>query len=167
MQELIPVSLRSGFERLLRRLETEFPESRERIIIVRDDNLEAEIERIRSEKNSVDVAVPSAQHLKRIEKGIRALVFEGELHASSFVHIEGILAALRALQVENIPALLEIYKILTGKRFTKKRRDIARYIDNPKKLATILTFKLKPIEPNNPDELHRLNERLLQLLHAA
>jgi len=83
--------------------------------------------------------------------------------------LEGIIAALRALQQEDVKSLLEIYKILTGNTYVDLTTEssIMWYMDDPEKLADVIIFNLKPIEVWDMEHLRNLNKTLLQFIQSA
>ncbi|MBD3425885.1 MAG: hypothetical protein GF409_01485 [Candidatus Omnitrophica bacterium] len=90
-------------------------------------------------------------------KGIQGLVFEGEL--GEFRQFEGVLAALRAYHAENISALRNIYRLLTGK--------LPPAVSDVKEFAKTVIFYLPPVERLKYDQLRDLNENMLALIQAA
>ncbi|GEM_PF-6439515 len=165
--DLVPFDIRPDFIHAIEAINRDFPDLREKIEVVTDrQDLAAVVERLAADPaNIVDVAVPGADHLEGLPGNVKALVFEGEL--GDFRQLEGILAALRALQQSNVDTLLRLYQVLTGQSFEGDEEDIRKNIANPKQLASIIIFNLKPIEVQDFDELKRLNENLLKILRAA
>jgi hypothetical protein len=87
--------------------------------------------------------------------------------AYDFEQIEGIIAALRALERADAAALTRIYRILTGSPFKGSESDIIANIGDPKMLSMYIIFNLKPIIIEDYTELERLNNRLITLLRNA
>lgn len=112
--ELIPHSIRNDFNNMVIRINRELPHLREKISVVTErQDLNSEVARLLSDPdNIVDVAVTDRTQIYSLPKGVKALVFEGEL--GNFRHIEGLIASLRALHIEDVPAMLRLYKMLTG-----------------------------------------------------
>jgi hypothetical protein len=118
--------------------------------------------------NIVDIALTSRDQLSLVPSNVKALVFEGEREdMNTFKQLEGVLAALRAIHSGNTDALLSIYAILTGEKYTGDIADLTANLDNPKELAKYIVFHLRPVTVVDIDELRVLNERLIQLLVAA
>jgi len=161
--DLIPHSLRSDFAHMIYRLNTDYryKDLKERIEVVEDmENIDKEVRRLASsENNIVMVAVPDEKYLENLPKGVRGLVFEGEPgDYRSFKQIECILAALRALYLDDAKALIELYEITKGEKFTGTEEDM---------LAGNIKFYLKPITIEDPEDRDRLNKNLLELIRAA
>jgi hypothetical protein len=143
---------------------------RERIKIVKDKEFLSEIQRLSSDANNVVLAaVPEAVMLSGLPKGVKALVFVRSKisEAYDFEQIEGIIAALRALERADAAALTRIYRILTGSPFKGSESDIIANIGDPKMLSMYIIFNLKPIIIEDYTELERLNNRLITLLRNA
>jgi len=163
----IPLSIRGDFVYMVNYLNRAYPDVREKIKVVteRQDLNDAITGLLNDKNNIVDVAVSCKEDLENIPKGVKALVFDGKL--GDFRQLEGILAALRALQQENARALINLYEILTGQVFKGSEADIIKYMENPKRLAGIIIFNLKPIEIHTYKDLEELNRTLLAFIRAA
>ncbi len=166
--DLVPESIRSEFVSTINKIDRDYPDLREKIKVVTDRQVLHQVvsELADDSNNVVGVAVKDVDSLKWLPEGVKALVFEGEL--GDFRHLEGVLAALRALQNNNARALIEIYRILTGSAFLGYTADdILAKINDPEKLADIITFGLTPVEIPDDDYLTELNGRLLEFIYAA
>ena len=165
--ELIPLSIRKDFIKMVGDLNRDLPEMREKIRIVteKQDLTAVTAELAADGNNVVDVAVAGAGQLESLPEGVKALVFEGEL--GDFRQLEGILAALRALQQDNARALTDLYRILTGKDYTGDEADILKNIADPVALSKVIKFTLLPIRVYDYNALDAMNQRLLQLMRAA
>jgi len=161
-KELLPISIRSKFEDMLAERRHKYPNIRERIELAELSELNGMV-KILSKNNLVDVAVPNESDLSGLPKRVKGLVFKGDLGGTyGFRQLEGIIAALNALQMKNMDALGDLYEILTGNPFTASPDDILKCIDDPVRLAIILTFNLKPIVAIDLDELERFNKKLIE-----
>ncbi|MGB2599695.1 MAG: hypothetical protein WBB86_01035 [Candidatus Omnitrophota bacterium] len=165
--ELIPVSIRSDFVAMINRMNRKYPDLREKIKIVteRQDFYAVVSDLAGDSANIIDAAVASKESLKDLPEGVKALVFDGEL--GDFRQLEGIIAALRALQQEDIEALMNLYMLMTGENFEGDIDQIAGNIDDPSNLADFLTFSLSPIRIRSVQELERLNKEQLRFIYAA
>jgi hypothetical protein len=165
-EELIPYSIRSKFIAAVNEM-NKIPRIREKIKIVteRQDFNDEVASLINDNNNIVDVAVDKMEKLKSLPTGVKALVFEGQL--GDFRQLEGILAALRAIQQNNVQTLLSLYKMLTGEPFNGTEDDIIKNIENPMRLARFIIFNLKPIEKLSGEDLKHLNDNLLKLIESA
>lgn len=165
-EEILPIKIRDDFKRMVGEIEG-YPGLREKIKVVKNKDLLGEIRiKTASENNIVDAAVPDKKYLSNLPKGVKALVFEGELDVFSFRQLEGVLAALRALQQEDAQGLITIYEILTGEPFKGSERDIVKYMEDPWSLAKIIIFTLPP-GVKRYEDLVELNRILLEFIRAA
>jgi len=153
-EEIIPRSIRANFVNMISDMNRTHPDLREKIKIVTNRQyLHAVIAKLVSDPNNiVDAAVADRKDLEELPEGIKALVFEGKL--GDFRQLEGILAALRALQQNNTKAIIALYEILTGKLFSGSEKEVLRCIEDPRRLADIIIFDLKPIEAEDYEELN-------------
>ena len=119
--------------------------------------------------NLVDVALSDMTFIEKLPEKVKLLVFELD-SSSNFINIHGVLSALRALQNDDITTLMEIYKILTGRKFTQMEQLRSLDSNNPKyyqKLAKLIIFQLPPIVIYNDAELKNMNSQMLCLLESA
>ena len=166
--DLVPHAVRSEFVGIINSINRDYPDLKEKIKVVNDKQDLGSIVAglIADPGNIVDVAVGDVQDLEILPDGVKALVFKGEL--GDFRHLEGILAALRALHNNNIDGLLKLYEILTGEKFDESMAgDIVSKINDPKQLAEIIVFTLKPVEVYEIEYIRELNKQLLQFIYAA
>jgi len=165
--ELIPLPIRKDFIKMVSDLNRDLPEMREKIRIVteKQDVAAATAELAADVNNIVDVAVVGEGQLESLPEGVKALVFEGEL--GDFRQLEGILAALRALQQNNARALMDLHKILTGEDYDGDEASILKNIADPVALSKVIKYTLLPIRVYDHNALDDMNQRLLQLIRAA
>jgi len=164
---LIPHSIRSQFINMVSNINKDYPDLREKVVVVtnRQDLYDKVNELASDPYNIVDVAVQAKKDLAKLPPRVKALVFKGRL--SDFRQLEGIIAALRALQQNNGQALIRLYEILTGTQFKGDESAIIDNIEHPEILASIIIFNLKPIEIRNYEDLRKMNKNLLKLIQAA
>jgi len=177
--ELIPVSIRGNFIKLVGQI-NDIPNQREKIrIVTEEQSLEAVLHELAGNANNiVDVALTRAEDLKILPDNVLALIFKGR--AGDFRQLEAMLAGLRALQVvaalkDTRPQdalraagiLLELRYMLTGTEGTENAEFILNNINNPKKLARAIIFFLVPIEIYDHNEIPRLNRALLPKIYSA
>jgi glucosamine-6-phosphate deaminase len=164
-ESLVPEQIRGEMGKIARDTDSR----RERIRIVPDKEFVSTLGALSQDKNNVILAAaPDAKVLSSLPKGVKALVFTGEIGgAFGFRQLEGIIAALRALERGDAAALSRIYRILTGSPFKGSQSDIVANIGDPKMLAMYMTFNLKPIVVEDYTELKRLNTRLLEFIRNA
>ncbi len=164
--ELVPDSIRAKFIETISEM-NRVPGIREKIKVVTGrQDISGEISRLLQDPaNIVDAAVSSADSLKNIPQGVKALVFEGE--TGDFRQLEGIIAALRALYKNDAATLIKLYEILTGAIFPGATIDLQTKFANPEALAKLIKFTLKPITQIPADELKRLNDAMLGMLRSA
>jgi len=148
----------------------------------RDDKIKEKIEFVSKEKlldrvstlaidpnNLVDVALSDETFIEKLPEKVKSLVFEPD-SSSNFINIHGVLSALRVLQNDDIPTLMEIYKILTGREFAQMEQLRSLDPNNPKyyqKLAKLIIFQLPPIVIHDITELENMNTQMLDLLKSA
>ncbi|MDD5633788.1 MAG: hypothetical protein PHW46_00735, partial [Candidatus Omnitrophica bacterium] len=166
-EELIPLAMRDQFKALLRQMyERDFPDLKEKIVLVNKDTLEMEILSLMA-KGEVCAAVTREEDLKMIPTGAQALVFQGDTGGySSFKQIEGIIAALRALKMHNTTALFELYVLLSGRKYDLEitESELAGLLDNPKKLAEKFMIKMELVEV---DKIRTFIDMLKDFLYSA
>ncbi|MFQ5952260.1 MAG: hypothetical protein ACE5JK_02525 [Candidatus Omnitrophota bacterium] len=165
--KLIPYSIRSEFVAFINEMNQKYPDSREKIKIVteRQDFFATVKDLAGDSANLIDAAVATKDDLRDLPKSVKALVFEGAL--GDFRQLEGIIAALRALQQEDVEALTDLYMLMTGEEFQGDLHEVAGSIEDPSLLAEFLTFSLSPVKVHNVRELDRLNKEQVRFIHAA
>ena len=165
-ESVIPVSIRGQFINMLQQINRTYPDLREKIVVVtnKQDFRDRVNQLAGDSRNIVDVAVGRKEYLEELPEGVKGLVFK---HSSNFVQLEGVIAALRALQQDNTQALISLYEMLTGKTFEGNEADITANINNPRILANMIIFNLKKLDIYNSDDLETLNKNLLKLIQAA
>jgi hypothetical protein len=109
-----------------------------------------------------------AAFMAMLPKGAEFLLFEPEGgKLGNFAQLEGILAALRALHIEDfarrVEKLKSIHELLTG-RSPMQTPDPN---DSAVEFARKLRFVLPPIEIRDPGEFDTLNKNLIALMAAA
>ena len=153
-EELIPISMRDTFKSFLKTLYGKYPflKEKEEIHVASRNDLEHVIGSIMAEekqKNIIDVALGDTNDFSKLPKGVKALVFSTE-EKIDLIHLEGIIACLRALEQGNAPCLIKLFELLTSKEFNLtlySEQDILDNLNNPEKLAKILPFELQPAIP--------------------
>jgi len=175
MYHVIPVSLipqgyqRTKFIEFVGELNRRYPGARERIRVVTDrQDFRKVVEDLAADPNNiVDVALDDETLIDTLSKEIKMLVFKpegGDL--GDFRQLEGILAALRALHIEDVAQrnekLSRLYELLTGKA-PQNIPDIS----DPREFARQFIFVLPPIKVKEYGDLKRLNENLLRLIESA
>jgi len=165
-EELVPYSIRSRFIALVNQT-NKIPQIREKIkVVTHQQGLNETVAGLTADANNiVDVALSHRKDLEGLPAGVKALVFEGEL--GDFRQLEGIIAALRALQSNNSIALIRLYEMLTGESCNAKEEDIVKNIEDPRRLAAYIIFNLKPIAIHDTRVIGDLNKNLLQLIRSA
>ena len=110
----------------------------------------------------IDAAVSGREKQAELaKKNILSLVFETEDGPCNFIQLEGVIAALKALQRQDVDSLLVLYSLITGNAFSEAiPGDI-------KELAKILIFKLPSIEIKDLNELRLLNNAIVKLIQSA
>jgi hypothetical protein len=173
VEELVPVRMRNKLKNFLEELYRKYPflRSKEEIRIVRKNNMDMAIADILSRtdrKNIVNIALSDPGDVSGLPEGVKALVFTGSRPTDDLIQLEGVLAALRAMQQGDVRELIMVYEYLTGKRFDIDRvsvEELTRKITDPFALAKILTFELKPIQ--NLTNIMDLEQRLLSYIESS
>jgi hypothetical protein len=114
-----------------------------------------------------DVALTDANDIAKVPDGVKMLVFKGVV--GDFSHIEGIVAALRALHLQReqvMPSLLRIYAAMKGAAYEGKMPPPG-LLDDPREFARAFIFDLPPVTSVPVNDIPKLNARLLVLLTAA
>lgn len=159
---------RAKFVEFINEMNRRYPEAREKIRLVSEKRDIAGVvaELAKDPNNIVDVALDSELAIDNMPKGIKMLVFrakDGQM--GDFRQLEGILAALRALHIDDFAqrkARLErIYELMTGEH--KDMPDIS----DLKEFAKAFQFILPPVTIKDKEELKRLNDNLLRLFESA
>jgi len=172
--DLIPPSLRkANFVVEMNSFQDKFENLREKIkFVTTRENIKGAVEDILASGNTiVDVAAVDQSDLKGLPDNVKALVFkpiEG-IDYKNFIQVEGILAALRAMQMNKVDELMSLYEFLTGTRYDGKASDIRKFLNDPVKLAEVakFVFNLKPIKVLDLNDLRSMNKRLMQLMQSA
>ena len=76
------------------------------------------------------------------------MLFKGSKETGDFVHIEGIIGALRALEAGNVNALIKLFELLSGEKFDASgisEKELNRLLVNPKELAKVFVIHLRPM----------------------
>lgn len=146
---------------------------KERIWILRaGESIAQAMARIReiTPEAEFDVALSAKSHIDKVPAEIsKILVFRGD-NGADVVQIEGVIAALRALRIENrqeaINILLRIYSALNGSRY---KGDIPppSALSDPRQFARDFVFDLPATKPIPHDDMLKMNARLFALLTAA
>jgi carbamoyltransferase len=155
-EELIPVTMRSSFQSLIRRLYAQyaFIKDKEEIHVVKSANITSFLAALSDQEKESGkqvnfvIAAVDENTLFGLPDKAGALLFTGMDESQNFVQLEGILASLRALHHKNVTLLLELYSLLTGERIDhlfSKREAISDLLLSPADLVKILRFNLKPI----------------------
>ncbi len=172
--EFIPQSMRMKFYTMVTRLNKNYPDLREKIIITTDrqDLVEKINELIEDPQNIVMAAVTDEKDLARLPhvKGdrLRALLFDSEPgDLESFQQVECVIAALRALYRSDARSLIKLSEYASNQLYSANEKAILENIDNPQALAAIFRIILKPIRVENQEMRDRLNSRLLELIRDA
>jgi len=176
--ELIPYEQRSSFVMKINKFfrDSNLPE---RIhIVAGDETIESAIASIRLvHPGSVfSVGLASQEAVKksavlRKSGDIRMLVFEGK--TSNFRQLEGIVAALRTLYLEDsqiLPALFHIYRVLGAEPYngTESPENLLKVLkSNPAEFALKVVCRLPLAEPVPSGDLPHLNRRLREFLIQA
>jgi S-adenosylmethionine synthetase len=172
-------SQRKALRDLLRSLDRDLKDVRERIYLATDDEINNydKLMKSVSEKEktltgrqiTIDIACGDMGTLEMyLGKGVKGLIFrpENEKDPGKIVQVEGIIAALRALHIDD-PAqrnerLGRIFTLLTGDPVPPDLPTDLR------ELAKKLQFILPPIGKRDQDkELRGLNDNMFKLLVAA
>jgi predicted NBD/HSP70 family sugar kinase len=163
-KSIVPQTIMGEFGKLARWTKN----YRERIVVVDDKDFIDTVAKLSDDKNNkVLAAVPKEDMLAGLRSGVKALVFRSDTEGVyGFRQLEGVIAALRALERSDASALTRIYRILTGSDFSGAEKDILDNIGDPRGLAKFMIFNLKPV-PVNYKELPVLNRRLLEFIRSA
>ncbi len=121
-----------------------------------------------------DVALADKDDISKVPEEfngmpVKMLVFDIECQAASFNHVEGVIAALRALRLEReevIPALLRVYRVINGAPYEGELPSPGD-LDNMRKFASTFIFRIPPAEALPVGEIQKLNDQLLKILISA
>ncbi|MGB2631190.1 MAG: hypothetical protein WBD24_07340 [Candidatus Omnitrophota bacterium] len=165
--ELIPYSVRNDFVAIVSMINRKYPDAREKIKIVTErQDFYATVRDLADDPgNVVDVAVAAREDLAELPKMVKGLVFSGEL--ADFRQLEGIIAALRALQQKEVLDLIKLYMLMTGESFKGNITELQNVLEDSMRLAEFMVFSLGPVRIHNAKELDELNRRLLTFIHAT
>lgn len=172
-KELVPLAMRARFEGFLKELYGKYPflKEREEIRLVSREDIAAEIARIKEDTtmdNTIDVALDNVDDISVLPEGVKALVFSDVADNTDFVQVEGIIAALRALDQKDIKHLIKVYELLTGSKFDLDEYPEERMLEiisSPEELARILLFRLNP--PTGLTDALVLNNKLLRYIEES
>jgi len=166
--ELLINKITKDLKDLYRRM----PNLKEKIMITsRKQNAVEQAGRLASENpnNIVDIALIKPEDLSLLPEGVRAIVFKYQ--GGDFVHLEGILAALRALhnpdKLQAAQELIKLHGILADNKLALNAAEIASAINDPAKLYSLISFYLKPITVRDTKELEELHKAALSMLYSA
>lgn len=169
-EDLIPYDIRTQFIALVTKM-NKVKQIHEKIRVVTRKRFERHalsdiVKDLTSDPNNiVDVAARRQEDLIGLPEGVKALVFAGEL--GDFRQLEGVIAALRAIQQNNVEALVSLYRLLTGSSFSGNAANILKNIEDPIALSCYIRFNLQPVKRLLAEDLRRLNESLLKMLQSA
>ncbi len=150
---------------------------RERVFIVRSgQNIEWAMKKIReiSERNDetavYDVALSEESHIEDVPAEIKKMLIFKKEKGTGFVQIEGVIAALCALHIEDgdraIEALIRIYRAVCGKHFNGNIPTVEA-LNDPRKFAREFVFHLPPAREVPLDAIPNLKERQFELMTAV
>ncbi|MCX5679481.1 MAG: glycogen/starch synthase [Candidatus Omnitrophica bacterium] len=175
---------RTVFSGVVKRWNDEYPDSSEKIVVVTEEEMrhpEKMIEKIKLREMEltgrdvlVDIALDDERYLddeafmSKMPKDAKFLVFKAEGgRLGTFRQLEGILAGLRALYINDYSQRMEklsrIYELLTGAPPSR----IPDVTDSGRDFARKFIFVLPPIEVRDPQEFATLNGMLIASLSAA
>ena len=158
---------RNKFTEFVRDLNRRYPDVREKIEVVTDEQLKARVTSHVKDGDLVDVALGDTGLIDKLPDSVKMLVFEArDGGLGTFRQLEGILACLRALQIkdpeEMRKRLEELYELLTD----EKPPEI-RGISDMRELARKLVFRLPAIDIHDGKALKSLEENLHKLIESA
>jgi glycogen synthase len=167
-KNVIPRAQQDTIITRLDKFDRENPKAKERILILDDLEIVSNIIAIRDkDKNAViNVALSSIAQVEAYqytfgEKKVKPLVFQS---LGNFIQLEGVIAALRALEREDLAALLRIYSVMAEKPFKNPPTAISK---NPIEFALNFIFDLPSASSVPADDMRNMNDRLFELLTAA
>ena len=150
-EKLLPLGMINTFRRLLVEIYNEYPflKEDEEIRLVQRTNINRIIGEMNeaNENVSINVALNNIDDINELPEGVKALLFTGIEENIDFIHLEGIIGALRALEAGNIPALIRLFKLLSGKDFdfgNLSDKEFKELMAKPKEFAKIFKIQLKP-----------------------
>ncbi len=139
-EDIIPVSMRNEFTRVIQKIRKDYPYIREHVRVINDRHLStgiyAFLEKAGYDPDKKDVFMASPTRQALIDSGAEGIVFDGRAE-DEFRHMEGIIAALRALALRDIQILVELYELLTGKPFKGSEQDL---------VGGNVVFEFRPLE---------------------
>ena len=159
-ESMVPAAQHTMLRQVSQQLEK--AKSKERILLVADDDIVSRALKIRDEDKAMPfVASRDGEMYRELFEvnGVKTLRFGGEV--GDIRQVEGMIAALRAYATGNAVLLKDIYSILTGKRIT------ASLYENVDTIAKGLIFELPPIEELDTEEIMEMNRHIKMLLLAA
>ena len=170
----IPQSIQVQFNSMVTRLNKDHPELREKVIVTTDrQGLVDKVNELLADPNNIVMAaVTNEEDMARLPhisgERLRALLFKGEPGGlNDFKQVECMLAALRALYNNDAKALIALYELTSGEKFTGNPGELLAAMNDPSALARKITFILKPIPIERQEMLDRLNSRELELIRDS
>jgi len=168
---LIPIDMRQKFERMVFKINRDFPELKEKVILADGfDAINKTVVQLLEKSSDNIIMVGSANHgdIKNLPVGVLGLVFSSdESGVNNFANVEYIIATLRALYLEDVETLLFLYNIMTGAEFSGSIEDLINNLNNPKKLAKIIQFKLRSVVDEHHKSKRILTGRLFELVNES
>ncbi|MCK4851936.1 MAG: hypothetical protein KAS86_02370, partial [Candidatus Omnitrophica bacterium] len=110
-----------------------------------------------------DVAVDDLSLVDRVRKELNtgSLAFQGS--DGDFIHVEGIVLALRALHAGELHHLKQIFELITGNKLSGKQTNIT----DLNKFARSVLFRLPRSEIQDYQQLKDLNDNLKKFIQSA
>lgn len=174
--DLVPAGISGRFIEEMKSLDKNYPYMREHYRVITKEqakDMGAYISSLKAgmeegQEICINAALTDEDLMKTLPAGVKALVFRGANKEDGFRQIEGVVAALRALQREDAGILAELYRLLTGKTLPPSAdTDILASINNPEMLAKIIIFDLPRMDSIPVENLNRLNDLVLGYLVSA
>jgi len=132
------------------------------------EELTKEMEKLRKEyrKKGIeidfDVAVPDTGINKRIQEELKTNVLAFRVDEKSFVQVEGIIMALRALHSDSLERLYEVHKLITGKELNSQNA-----IKSIQDFMREVVFDLPQCRELEYELLKELNENIKKMIMYA
>ncbi|MFH1995935.1 MAG: methyltransferase domain-containing protein [Candidatus Omnitrophota bacterium] len=170
--ELLADSQQGSFAQQINKASRE-SQGPERIYITRpgESAEEARAHILAKDYNAIfDAALATSDAASSLPNDVKTLIFDGA--AGDLTHLEGILAALRALHLPKervIPTLKRIYAALgaTPNAANKSERELLELLDKPQEFARSFIYTLPPSSAVPVQDLPKINTRLRELITAA
>ena len=156
-RSLVPESQQAALKKLTQALRK--TGSTERILLVEsDDDIVSAAAGLKKPETIVLAACSDREVFDSLaENNIKGLMFQGKL--GEFRQFEGVLAALRAYQNNDITSLKNIYRLITGQ--------YPPLIDDPAEFARAVVFYLPPVEGLDYEQIRELNKNMVLLIQSA